>query len=418
MHETTLDILRCPYCGTALTVVENTALRRSDAGIDAGILGCECCAFPVVDGIPILVADDATRLAMHALESVGSDEARRLLLGLDAADARRFDALQKRPTPPTFLETLAILSQDAEADYLAYRWSDPSYLTGAALLQTIGATGQSGRRPRLDVCGGAGHLTRVLANRRVGAPTTPAVTVALDQSFYKLWLAGRFTAPGCIPICCDANHPLPFVADSFGLVVLSDAFPYIWHKRLLANELMRLAGPDGTIVMPHLHSALGVNVSAGDTLTPDAYRDLLAPQQARLFSDARLLDQFLADQLVDLTEAESPHDLAGQPTLTLIASQHDEVFRRYELADDTRIEGELRVNPLYRTERRGDVSVLTLNFPTPEYAEEFSACRRYLPDTITLPGDLSGPITRSSVGPDYATLRRRHVLLDLPPHYC
>ena len=75
--------------------------------------------------------------------------------------------------------------------------------------------------------------------------------------FWKLWLARTFTAPTPMAVCCDANQPLPFAAVTFPTVVLSDAFPYIWHKRLLAEEMMRQAGPGGTIVMPHLHSSLG-----------------------------------------------------------------------------------------------------------------------------------------------------------------
>ena len=54
------------------------------------------------------------------------------------------------------------------------------------------------------------------------------------------------------------------------MVVLADAFPYIWHKRACAEEMMRLAGEDGLVVMPHLHSSLGFNYSAGDCLTPAA----------------------------------------------------------------------------------------------------------------------------------------------------
>src|SRR5215210_6482328 len=108
-----------------------------------------------------------------------------------------------------------------------------------------------------------------------------------------LGVAKTSVAPHCDAVCCDANAPLPFARATFSLVVLSDAFPYIWHKRLLADEMMRLAAPDGVVVMPHLHSALGENFSAGMTLTPAAYRDLFVPMQPRLFSDAALLTQVL-----------------------------------------------------------------------------------------------------------------------------
>jgi len=42
------------------------------------------------------------------------------------------------------------------------------------------------------------------------------------------------------------------------------------------------------------------------------------------------------------------------------------------------VTGVLIVNPLYRIERRGTTTELTLRFPTPEYEEEFADCRRYL----------------------------------------
>ena len=87
MHESLLDLLRCPYCGMRVSLVENTALERRGARIESGVLGCECCAFPIVAGIPVLVADDRTRDSMHALEAGHDEAALCLLLGLD--DDRR-----------------------------------------------------------------------------------------------------------------------------------------------------------------------------------------------------------------------------------------------------------------------------------------------------------------------------------------
>jgi hypothetical protein len=200
-------------------------------------------------------------------------------------------------------------------------------------------------------------------------------------------------------------------------VALADAFPYIWHKRLLAGEMMRIAAPDGVLVMPHLHSAVGENLTAGNTLTPGAYRDLFAPMQPRLFSDARLFEELLAEGTIDLTRDVSPADLDGEPSLTLVASRRASLFRRCSVPDPDAVRGELQVNPLYRVERRNGRTTLTLTFPTPEYEEEFGACRRYLPETVTVRADLTGVIDPAALGPDYAELRRRRVLLDLPPRY-
>jgi hypothetical protein len=219
-------------------------------------------------------------------------------------------------------------------------------------------------------------------------------------------------------VCCEANQPLPFARETFSLVVLADAFPYIWHKRLLAEDMMRLSVPDGVVVMPHLHSALGENFSAGNTLTPAAYRDLFASRQPRLFSDELLLTQVLERGLVDLTHDASPADLGTEPSLTLIAGGRPDLFRRYEVPTAQGVTGELRVNPLYRVEWHGGSSILTLTFPTPEYEEEFGACRRYLPDRMTVDADLTGTILPGMLGSRGEELRRRRIIIDAPPHYC
>jgi uncharacterized protein YbaR (Trm112 family) len=427
-----LDLLRCPFCGGSLALVQHEALAGEDGALEAGVLGCECCAFPVVAGIPVLLADDPTRDAMHAMEAGHVEEALFSLLGLDEGRARDFRAFMARGGEATFREAVAILSPDAEGTYFLHRFSDPTYLVAEAVLRALGQDAGVASGRMLDLCGGTGHLTRVLTGLRRDAAGTaltdegdPPVTVLADLHFWKLWLASRFIVPTCRPVCCDANQPLPFPRGAFPLVVLSDAFPYIWHKRLLADEMMRLAGPQGVVVMPHLHSSLGENHSAGMTLTPAAYRDLLAPLEPRLFSDGRLLAQVLEHGAVDLrqrddgrslTDAVSPIDLGGEPSLTLIASLRTELFRA-GVPRLPPVSGDVRVNPLYRIERDGEASVLTLTFPTEEYEEEFGACRRYLPERVVVRGDLTGTIAPATIGERFEELRRCRVLLDLPSRY-
>jgi len=405
MHAGLLDILRCPFCGTAVSIVENEALVRDGARIDAGVLGCECCAFPVVAGIPVMMADETTRCALHALEAGRGDEALFGLLGLADDTPRRehFRMLMARDTA-TYSDALELLCPDAEGTYFLYRFTDPTFLTGEALLRAIGQQHWPVQGRTLDLCGGSGHLTRVLTALRPPDGALVPGTVLADVYFWKLWLARRFTAPDCAPVCCDANHPLPFTRGMFSTVVVADAFPYIWHKRLLAEEMMRLAGTDGVVVMPHLHSASGNNFSAGDTLTPAAYHALFESSQPRLFSDERMFKDVIEHRVVD--------------SFTLVASARADLFRRYELTDERDVSGKLSVNPLYRVERRGAVSILTLTFPTPEYEAEFGECRWYLPDRITVEADLTGPILRETLGSGYEELRDRRVLIDAPVRYC
>ena len=404
-----LDLLRCPFCGTHLDLVDNEALVRDGSRVLWGVLGCQCCAFPVLDGIPVLIADDPTRAAMHAMEAGRKEEALASVLGLDVSAAERLHALLEGATA-TYRDALEIISPDAEGTYFVYRFSDPTFVLAEALVRAIGAGGGTARA--IDLCGGSGHLTRVLAEQ-----CAEPVVVA-DVFYWKLWLAQRFTAPSCAPICCDANHPLRFAAGTFPLVVLSDAFPYIWHKRLLAGEMLRLAGDGGTILMPHLHSSLGFNFSAGMTLTPAAYRDLLAPAQPRLFRDSDLLGDILGHTAIDLSRDVTPEQAGHEPSVTLVASRDTGVFRKHHVADPGALTGELRINPLYRVEARGARAQLTLAFPTPEYEEEFGAVRRYLPDSLTLDVDPRGPLTPAQFGAGYTDLRRRRILLDTPPNYC
>jgi uncharacterized protein YbaR (Trm112 family) len=413
VREVLLDLLRCPFCGSRLTVIDNPALVRENGRIESGVLGCDCCAFPIVAGIPVMIADDTTRTAMHQVEAGQREAALFTLLGLDDVRATSFRALLERGRDATYRDALGILSLDAEADYFLYRFSDPTYLTTETLLRALGQNRWTVSRPVLDLCGGSGHLTRVLM-----ALEPVCGTIDADVHFWKLWMAKRFTAPDCDAICCDANSPLPFARDTFSLAVLADAFPYIWHKRMLAEEMMRLVGPDGVIVMSHLHSSLGENFSAGMTLTPAAYRDLFAPQQPRLFSDEQLFRQIVAHQRVDLVCDLSADELGAEPSLTLVASHRSDLFRKYDVGDARAVTGELMVNPLYAVERRGGVSILTLTFPTPEYEAEFAACKEYLPWMMTVSADLTGPLVPATFGTDYDDLRRRRVIIDAPLRYC
>ena len=367
MRVDTLDILRCPFCGTRLQVVDNPALVRTGDRIDAGVLGCECCAFPIVDGIPVLIASDTARNAMHLLEAGKADAALHTALGLD--DEARVEAFRRfvaSGEAMTYRQGVKILSVEAEAEYLVYRFSDPTFRVGRAVVQACGTLmGRAGRY--IDLCGGSGHLTRSMISNE------PAVLA--DFFFWKLWLAKRFVAPACEPICCDANRPLPFARDTFSMVVLSDAFPYLWHKRLVADEMMRLAGEQGVIVMPHLHSSLGWNWTAGMPLTPAAYRDLLEPRQPRLYRDSALLEQVL-NGYVDLTSDEQADALDGEPALVIVASRDPSVFRNVPLPWTPPAPDTLIVNPLYRIAVNSHESVLTLAFPTEEYGQEFEAVKR------------------------------------------
>jgi hypothetical protein len=101
-----------------------------------------------------------------------------------------------------------------------------------------------------------------------------------------------------------------------------------------------------------------------------------------------------------------------------VASRHDDVFRRIELPQVVPPPDRVIVNPLYRRDFRGDVSVLTLAFPTPEYEEEFAAAKRYLPESVIVPGDLRNGVDAGALGQErYEELCRRMVFIQAPARY-
>jgi hypothetical protein len=132
------------------------------------------------------------------------------------------------------------------------------------------------------------------------------------------------------------------------------------------------------------------------------------------------MNTVIDENAADLSRPLSPDVVGDEPSVTLVASMANDIFRRHTLPDEgtAEIAGALVVNPLYQVERTNTGSRLLLTFPTAEYEEEFGGCRRYLPDSIDVAADVTGAITPASFGADYGELRRRRVLLDVPARYC
>ena len=140
-----------------------------------------------------------------------------------------------------------------EGGYFLYRFSDPTFIVADAVVRAVAGTALRSGGRALDICGGSGHLTRTLVELSSPAP------VLADLFFAKIWLARRYTAPGCDPICCDGNVPLPFARGAFGYAMCSDAFMFIWTKRQFVSEMFRLV--DGSanasaVVINHTHNQL------------------------------------------------------------------------------------------------------------------------------------------------------------------
>jgi SAM-dependent methyltransferase/uncharacterized protein YbaR (Trm112 family) len=410
MQESLLDILRCPYCGSTLRLEEGDGLERRGEEILNGIIFCQCSAYPVVAGIPAFRTDLATNQAREYLANGRPEEALFTMLGLEEEGRQTaFCGFLEKGAAGTYRQGVEILCPDAEGTYFVYRFSDPTFLVGSTLLRAIGSDERCWAKRAIDLCGGSGHLTRVLCEAGGGAEV-----VLADAFFWKLWLAKRITAPDCQPVCCDANQPLPFVRDEFSLAVCSDAFHYIWSKRLLAGEMMRLTGADGVIVLSHIHNALGENFSEGIPLAPKWWRNLFAELNPRLFKESEVFESVVKRQPIDISQNYSDEELAEETALSLIATKLDGLFHVYEPAGEFSVSGVLRVNPLYEWDF--ETETLRLRFPSQEYEEEFGLCKRYLPERAEIGTAALKDLSALPEG-ELRQLIERRVVLDLPHSY-
>jgi hypothetical protein len=243
--------------------------------------------------------------------------------------------------------------------------------------------------------------------------------VLADLFFPKIWLARRFTAPECEPVCCDANAPMPFARGSFGYAMCSDAFQYIWTKRQFVGELSRLVDGDepGAIVINHTHNQLAWSPSHGQPLSPAGYRDLFETVGPRIYSEIGLLADVVAGGALDLSRIDAESVLDADPALTIVASRHPGVYALHPLGLLPDQAGEFRVNPLYAVESRGQELHLRLQFPNADYEDEYRACKQYLPDEAVIDSSALAALQAGGGPGPLADLVKRRVIVKLPRRY-
>jgi uncharacterized protein YbaR (Trm112 family) len=442
MQVETLEILRCPYCGGRLELVDSLFHRRTDDEIQDGILGCHCCIFPVVDGIPVLHLQPNATAARDHVQAGRPDLARRTMVGLeDAREAEAFEAIAASAAA-TYRDIVEALGPNFEGGYFLYRFSDPTYIVAQAVVRAVATTVLYSTRRAIDICGGSGHLTRSLVDLSSPPP------VLADLYYAKVWLARRFTAPGCEPVCCDGNAPFPFARGAFGFAMCTDAFMYIWTKRQFVGEMERLIdnatinaeaaehaethgsassassaltgvrGEPGAILIGHTHNERTWSPSHGQPLSPAGYRDLFETFEPRVFGEASLFADVVKGGPLDLSRREPDEVLDRDPALTIIASPHPDVFAAHPIeAPPAAATGEFRVNPLYAAHPDGSHVRLRLQFPSEDYELEYGACRTYLPEEIAVDRETLARLPAASAAGPLADLARKRVILDLPKKY-
>lgn len=366
--------------------------------------------FPVIDEIPFLRAGREKLIdkVLQALDS-GDKKAALILLFCDQDDWAK--------TPPPTAEDLKLLVENPElslrgamqclkygavADYFAYRWSDPTFLSGLALLEHH-LPPQA--KQVFELCCGIGHYLREFEMRGI-------LATGADVVFSKLWLARKYVSPAARLVCTDANFALPFADNVFEAALCHDAIYFLPKKQFVANELQRVT--DGAIMIGHAHNLAADNFSSGAAVTIDEYKRLF--ENPILYDDAELTRSVVENRRPQM---ESLKDLTTSAAIALIEEKSVLTSERQRPSFVLPISNRrLQLNPLLEND---DSQILaTPRYPSKRYENEYSKLSNYLNlenEQITFSKQ-----TKAFEGDWFDDRRltdlvRRRIFLDLPENW-
>jgi hypothetical protein len=181
--------------------------------------------------------------------------------------------------------------------------------------------------------------------------------------------------------------------------------------------MARLIDDHGAVVINHTHNQLTWSPSHGQPLSPAGYRDLFETIEPHIFAESQLFADVVRGGPLDLSRRDPEDTLDNDPALTLIGSRDPAVFRPHAIEVPTRARGEFRLNPLYEVEPHDGQLRLRLRFPSPDYEDEYGACRQYLPDETTIERAALDALQRGEPAGPLHDLVRRRVIVDLPKQY-
>lgn len=345
--------------------------------------------WPVIEAIPFLRADRRP-LADEALQALDAGRPHDALVTLlsdqdnwartPAPDIAARHRLVREAETTSFRAAMDLLAFGPVGAYFAHRWSDPTFLSGLALMEAHRHPGSI-----FELACGAGHFLREFGRNQ-------ADVAGGDIVFAKLWLARRYVAPAARLICFDAAAPWPFEKRAFHTVFCHDAFYFLPEKPHVAAEMRRVGS--GRVLVGHAHNALVDNLSSGSPLPPAAYAALF---EAPLLYDDRELTTALVEARAPVPASAESLSGAAAVSIAAGAGHPRPITGGLALPPPG---ASLRRNPLYAGQH--------IRWPSARYETEYASLATY-------PPEFSGPETAvAGAGPEIDALARRRILLDLP----
>lgn len=363
--------------------------------------------FPVIESIPFLrVNRDELRARVLKRLDAGDERSALVLLLQDRDDWATGDAPNANDLQTLFdnenstlRDAMRHLKYGAVADYFAYRWSDPTFLSGLGLLENhLPAAAKN----VFELACGIGHFLREFDLRGIAA-------TGADVVFSKLWLARKFVAPNAKLICFDANFDFPFAENTFDAAFCHDAFYFLPKKAHVAAELKRTA--NDAILIGHAHNLEAENFSSGAAISTAECAAMF--ENSIIYDDAELTKAFIENRP---PQNKTVDELRKAEAICLATTARK--MERLETFALPPLNQSLRINPLLNA---GDFKLLnTPQYPSERYEKEYAPLSGYLnlsdedvsfamQETI-----VEGHWERNEKSVD---LVRRRIFLDLPENW-
>lgn len=364
--------------------------------------------FPLIENIPFLRADrEELRDAVLKKLDAGDARSALILLFQDQDDWAKSAAPRESDLLPLFedenltlRDAMKCLKYGAVADYFAYRWSDPTFLSGLCLLENH-LPGET--QNVFELCCGIGHFLREFGLRDIEA-------TGADVVFSKLWLTRKFVAPEAKLVCLDANFAFPFADAKFDAAFCHDAFYFLPEKRKVADELKRTTR--GGILIGHAHNSESENYSSGAAVSTAEYASMF--ENATLYDDAELTGALIENRTPNAQKAE---ELKNTEAVAIVANEQKNrpTATRSVSFNLPPLYQSLRVNPLLDA---GNYELFdSPKYPSERYAKEYAP----LSDYLNLGGeDVSFSVQEAMFyghwerAAKLIALVRRRIFLDLP----
>jgi SAM-dependent methyltransferase len=381
--------LLSPTSGTALTQAGPHALRDARGE-----------RWPVVAGIPYLRVGRARLITSQLDRLDAGDHDAALLLALgdqddwDPTPAPGVRACASAVAAPTLRSAMAALGFGPVGDYFAYRWSDPTFLSGLGLLDAALADA----RRVFELGCGIGHFLRELQSRGVSA-------AGGDVVFAKLWLARRFVAPGAELVCFDAGGRFPLAGACVDACLCHDVLHYLPDP---AHALAELRRAGGRVLVGHAHNAEVDNLSPGAPLPVVGY-EALAPD-ATFFDDAAVGRAALGGTPPVAADAQQ---LRAAAAIAFVTPAHSAAAPGADRFAVPVSGARLRLNPLLHP-GAGDPAPLVVRWPSNRYEHEYAHLSGHLRHAAPVPRALLAGAVRAGEDRRADALARQRVLLDLP----